>query len=188
VDGIDDNLCALGAILRPLGLILVRASSGEEAMKALLRDDFALILLDVVMPGLGRLRDRGPDQAPRPDQGRADHLPQRLRPHAGACRPQPGGRRVELPDQAVRPLGAAREGGDVHRAQPAARRPLAVSRRAPARLRGSPGRPQGPAEPPGDHASPDWKMAWPGPRGPSRPGSPPSSPARYSSCGPRPTP
>ena len=52
VDDIDDNLCALEAILRPLGLILVRASSGEEAMKALLRDDFALILLDVVMPGL----------------------------------------------------------------------------------------------------------------------------------------
>ena len=52
VDDIDDNLCALEAILRPLGLILVRASSGEEAMKALPRDDFALILLDVVMPGL----------------------------------------------------------------------------------------------------------------------------------------
>lgn len=52
VDDIDDNLCALEAILRPLGLILVRASSGGEAMKALLRDDFALILLDVVMPGL----------------------------------------------------------------------------------------------------------------------------------------
>ena len=52
VDDIDDNLCALEAILRPLGLILVRASSGEEAMKALLRDDFALILMDVVMPGL----------------------------------------------------------------------------------------------------------------------------------------
>ena len=50
VDDIDDNLCALEAILRPLGLICVRASSGEEAMKAL-RDDFALILLDVVMPG-----------------------------------------------------------------------------------------------------------------------------------------
>ena len=30
VDDIDDNLCALEAILRPLGLILVRASSGEE--------------------------------------------------------------------------------------------------------------------------------------------------------------
>jgi len=52
VDDIDDNLCALEAILRPLGLTLVRASSGEEAMKALLRDDLALILLGVVMSGL----------------------------------------------------------------------------------------------------------------------------------------
>lgn len=52
VDDIDDNLCALEAILRPLGLILVSASSGEEAMKAPLRNDFALNLLDVVMPGL----------------------------------------------------------------------------------------------------------------------------------------
>lgn len=52
VDDIDDNLCALEAILRPLDLVLVRASSGEEAMKAVLRDDFALILMDVVMPGL----------------------------------------------------------------------------------------------------------------------------------------
>jgi len=52
VDDMDDNLCALEAILRPLDLVLVRASSGPEAMKALLRDDFALILMDVVMPGM----------------------------------------------------------------------------------------------------------------------------------------
>ena len=52
VDDIDDNLCALEAILRPLDLVLVLASSGQEAMKALLRDDFALILMDVVMPGM----------------------------------------------------------------------------------------------------------------------------------------
>ena len=52
LQGMMDNLCALEAILRPLGLILVSASSGEEAMKAPLRNDFALNLLDVVMPGL----------------------------------------------------------------------------------------------------------------------------------------
>ena len=188
VDDIDDNLCALEDILRPLGLICVRASSGEEAMKALLRDDFALFLSDVVMPGPRRLRDRGPDQAPRPDQGCADHLSQRLRPHAGVPRPPPGGRRVGLPDQSVRSLGAAREGGGVHRAQPAARRALAVSRRAPARLRGNPGRPRGPAEPPGDHGSPTGRWPGRGRRVPSWPGSPPSSPARYATCGPRPTP
>jgi CheY-like chemotaxis protein len=52
VDDMEDNLVALSAILRPLGLDLVRARSGEEAMKALLRDEFALILLDVLMPGM----------------------------------------------------------------------------------------------------------------------------------------
>jgi CheY-like chemotaxis protein len=52
VDDMDDNLCALEAILRPLDLVLVRASSGQEAMKALLREDFALILMDVVMSGM----------------------------------------------------------------------------------------------------------------------------------------
>ena len=52
VDDIEDNLVALEAILRPLHLDLVRARSGEEAMKALLRADFALILMDVVMPGM----------------------------------------------------------------------------------------------------------------------------------------
>jgi CheY-like chemotaxis protein len=52
VDDMEDNLVALEAILRPLHLDLVRARSGEEAMKALLRADFALILMDVVMPGM----------------------------------------------------------------------------------------------------------------------------------------
>ena len=41
VDDMDDNLGALEAILRPLDLALVVANSGQEAMKALLREDFA---------------------------------------------------------------------------------------------------------------------------------------------------
>src|ERR671936_1125771 len=52
VDDQLENLLALEAILEPLGQNLVRAGSGEEALKRLLRDDFALILLDVQMPGL----------------------------------------------------------------------------------------------------------------------------------------
>ena len=141
VDDIDDNLCALEAILRPLGLILVRASSGEEAMKALLRDDFALILLDVVMPGLDGFATAA--RIKRLDQTR--DVPIIFLSAFGRTPEYAVLSRVvgasDYPDQAVRPLGAAREGGDVHRAQPAARRPLAVSRRAPARLRGNPGRP-----------------------------------------------
>jgi hypothetical protein len=52
VDDRPDNLLALEAILKPLDLRLVRASSGEEALKHLLNEDFAVILLDVQMPGM----------------------------------------------------------------------------------------------------------------------------------------
>ena len=52
VDDEPDNLVTLEAVLEPLGRELVRATSGEEALRHLLRDDFAVILLDVRMPGL----------------------------------------------------------------------------------------------------------------------------------------
>ena len=52
VDDREENLVALRAILEPLGENLVSASSGEEALRALLHQDFACILLDVQMPGL----------------------------------------------------------------------------------------------------------------------------------------
>ena len=53
VDDIDENLLALEAALGPLGHRLVRASSGEEALRHLLREDgFAAVVLDVQMPGL----------------------------------------------------------------------------------------------------------------------------------------
>ena len=52
VDDMEDNLVALEAVLGTLDVPLVRATSGEEAMKALLRQEFALVLLDVLMPGM----------------------------------------------------------------------------------------------------------------------------------------
>ncbi|MBA3433774.1 MAG: response regulator, partial [Actinobacteria bacterium] len=52
VDDRPENLLALEALLEPLGQELVRAESGEEALRHLLRDEFAAILLDVQMPGL----------------------------------------------------------------------------------------------------------------------------------------
>src|SRR3954464_9657452 len=52
VDDREENLIALEAILSSLDLSPVRARSGEEALKALLGTDFALILLDVRMPGM----------------------------------------------------------------------------------------------------------------------------------------
>ena len=52
VDDRPENLVALEAVLGALDQTLVRANSGEEALKALLTDEFAVILLDVQMPGL----------------------------------------------------------------------------------------------------------------------------------------
>ena len=52
VDDHPANVVALEAILTPLGHELVAASSGEEALRQLLRRDFALILLDVQMAGM----------------------------------------------------------------------------------------------------------------------------------------
>ncbi|MEC4014802.1 response regulator [Streptomyces sp. H27-D2] len=52
VDDMEDNLTALEAVLSSLDEPLVRASSGEEAMTALLRQEFAVVLLDVLMPGM----------------------------------------------------------------------------------------------------------------------------------------
>lgn len=52
VDDMDENLVALEAVLDSLDQRLVCVNSGEEALKALLREEFAVVLLDVVMPGM----------------------------------------------------------------------------------------------------------------------------------------
>ncbi|HYE88271.1 MAG TPA: response regulator [Vicinamibacterales bacterium] len=52
VDDRDENLMAVEAVLSDPSYRLVRAKSGREALKEVLDQDFALILLDVVMPGV----------------------------------------------------------------------------------------------------------------------------------------
>lgn len=52
VDDMEENLTALEAVLGPLDQPIVRARSGEEALKAMLRQEFAVVLLDLVMPGM----------------------------------------------------------------------------------------------------------------------------------------
>ncbi len=52
VDDMEENLIALEAVLGPLDQHITRAHSGEEALKAMLRQDFAVVLLDVLMPGM----------------------------------------------------------------------------------------------------------------------------------------
>ena len=52
VDDIDANRLALSAVLEPLAQQVHEARSGEEALKATLQHDFAVILMDVQMPGL----------------------------------------------------------------------------------------------------------------------------------------
>jgi signal transduction histidine kinase len=52
---VDDNAAkrrAIGAVIHGLGLHATELASGEDALRLLLRQDFALVLLDVRMPGL----------------------------------------------------------------------------------------------------------------------------------------
>lgn len=55
VDDQPENLRTLVAVLEPLGYPLVTSSSGHGALRLLLERDFAMILLDVRMPGLDGL-------------------------------------------------------------------------------------------------------------------------------------
>jgi CheY-like chemotaxis protein len=52
VDDRVENLIALDAVLSPLNQILVPVRSGEQALQALLAEEFAVVLLDIIMPGM----------------------------------------------------------------------------------------------------------------------------------------
>jgi CheY-like chemotaxis protein len=52
VDDRVENLIALDAILSSLNQILVPVRSGEQALRALAGQEFAVVLLDIMMPGM----------------------------------------------------------------------------------------------------------------------------------------
>ena len=55
VDDHEDTLYAMESALAPLGYLLSRATSGDEALKQVLRGQVGLLLLDVRMPGVSGL-------------------------------------------------------------------------------------------------------------------------------------
>ncbi|MET8028840.1 response regulator [Streptomyces avermitilis] len=55
VDDHEDTLYALESTLAPLGYLLSRATSGDHALKEVLRGQVGLLLLDVRMPGVSGL-------------------------------------------------------------------------------------------------------------------------------------
>jgi CheY-like chemotaxis protein len=71
VDDRRENLVALEAILQGLPVEPVSVSSGEEALKQLLAEDFAVILLDAQMPGMDGFEAAGHIK----QRKRTQHLP-----------------------------------------------------------------------------------------------------------------
>jgi CheY-like chemotaxis protein len=59
VDDREENLVALAAVLDALPVEVVPVSSGRDALRELLNDEFALILLDVVMPEMDGFETAG---------------------------------------------------------------------------------------------------------------------------------
>jgi serine phosphatase RsbU (regulator of sigma subunit)/anti-sigma regulatory factor (Ser/Thr protein kinase) len=55
VDDDEGGLQALRAVLEPLGQRLVAVRSGQDALRRLLREEYAVVLLDVQMPGMDGL-------------------------------------------------------------------------------------------------------------------------------------
>jgi CheY-like chemotaxis protein len=75
VDDEPKNLTVLETILDDPGYRLVRAESADQALLALLVEEFALLILDIRMPGVTGFELA---QAAQEDSAGADHLPDRL--------------------------------------------------------------------------------------------------------------
>src|SRR5947207_2622704 len=71
VDDLPENLLSYRAILEELGQEIVAVNSGEEALKEVLKNDFAVVLLDVNMAGMDGLETASMIRARK----RSAHLP-----------------------------------------------------------------------------------------------------------------
>ncbi|MBV8880671.1 MAG: response regulator [Planctomycetaceae bacterium] len=71
VDDQEENLVAFATILEDLGQNLVKAHSGDEALRLLYKDDFAVILLDVRMPRMDGFETAGYIRA----RAKSRHIP-----------------------------------------------------------------------------------------------------------------
>ena len=71
VDDDSRNLDVVESILKPSGHRLVRASTSDAALMALIRDDFACIVLDIQMPGMNGIELDGLIKTRR----RSQHIP-----------------------------------------------------------------------------------------------------------------
>ena len=77
VDDQAGNLEAVEVVLSQCGCRLVRAQSADEALLALLDQEFAAIVLDIKMPGMGGLELARDHQAPAAHAARADPVSHR---------------------------------------------------------------------------------------------------------------
>src|SRR5437763_12978432 len=59
VDDLPDKLLVMQAVLEELGQNVITVRSGEEALRRVLENDFAVILLDVHRPGMDGLEAAG---------------------------------------------------------------------------------------------------------------------------------
>ena len=136
VDDTPENLVSLEAALSGLGEELVLANSGKEALRHLLNDDFAAILLDVRMPDMDGFETaeliRSRPRSRADPYSLPDRIPERRAP---VSRLRSG--RGRFPVQAHRAGGAAVQSGCVRGTQPQQRQAEGTGRRAAEASRGT---------------------------------------------------
>ena len=100
VDDDARNIFALSSILERHGMRVLTATTGSEAVSIVESDpDVAIVLMDIMMPGTGRLRNDAGDQGQPRVPAAADHCPDR-QGDEGRPREVPGGRRLRLSGEA----------------------------------------------------------------------------------------